>query len=327
MNNPAKKDHSLARLLWGAMVILIRTNFGVLAAEYETSTPSGSLDDSTPFRITHLEDAITGTPGIVRPRIRISSLFYGEIMTNVVIQTDLPAPDRESEQELMNPRGGGKAGLPARSSPQYVVDRWTVAEGLPGNKIRSLLQTHDGYLWIGSESGLARFDGVRFTSFTQEDSPEMAANGQVARALFEDDARRLWIGTERGMLSRVGQQFVSFPGQNELSSGRINGFAKRSKGGFWIAADRGVGYWDGTQVHWISTPEESRPFCLAEDGLGKLWIGGMDGLHEYEIDTSRVTRSFRGEQLHGWRGRPANIYGLMIDRQNRLWVGNGIPAE
>jgi|GEM_PF-3424641 len=50
-------------------------------------------------------------------------------------------------------------------------DRWTTEHGLAGNKIRALLQSRDGYLWIGTEKGVTRFDGVQFKALTSENTP------------------------------------------------------------------------------------------------------------------------------------------------------------
>jgi len=66
---------------------------------------------------------------------------------------------------------------PAQAPPrsQYVVRQWTADGDLPQNTVRHLWQTQDGYLWIGTKAGLARYDGVRFALFTKATIPEMRA--------------------------------------------------------------------------------------------------------------------------------------------------------
>ena len=77
----------------------------------------------------------------------------------------------------------------AASAPLgYVVERWSVEEGLPNNALTSVIQTRDGYLWIGTWAGIARFDGVRFTPVA-DDLPN-----DHARALLEDADGSVWIG-------------------------------------------------------------------------------------------------------------------------------------
>src|SRR5882672_10572726 len=92
---------------------------------------------------------------------------------------------------------------PAKAITQYHLDVWTEREGLPQGSVQAITQTHDGYLWIGTRDGLARFDGVSFTVFRGETSAGLAAND--IRALCEDKAGQLWIGTFNGGLSCYAQ--------------------------------------------------------------------------------------------------------------------------
>ena len=67
---------------------------------------------------------------------------------------------------------------------QYQFDNWTNSNGLPQNAVVSVLQTRDGYLWLATNDGLARFDGVRFTVFNKGYTPGISSNRLVA--LFDD---------------------------------------------------------------------------------------------------------------------------------------------
>ncbi|MEK7685794.1 MAG: two-component regulator propeller domain-containing protein, partial [Verrucomicrobiota bacterium] len=89
---------------------------------------------------------------------------------------------------------------PAKAITQYHLDVWTERDGLPQGCVQAITQTRDGYLWIGTRDGLARFDGVAFTVFNAENTPGLRAND--IRSLFADKAGRLWIGTFNGGLSR-----------------------------------------------------------------------------------------------------------------------------
>ncbi|MFT3784524.1 MAG: response regulator [Nibricoccus sp.] len=87
---------------------------------------------------------------------------------------------------------------PARSPSQYRFDEWSRIDGLPYPAIHALYQTADGFLWIGTTAGLARFDGMTFSVFTKSTIPEMADD--EIHAFAEDEAGRLWVGTGRGVL-------------------------------------------------------------------------------------------------------------------------------
>ena len=95
--------------------------------------------------------------------------------------------------------GSGFALDPSKAITQYYLDVWTERDGLPQGTVQAITQTRDGYLWIGTRDGLARFDGVAFTVFRFEINASLCADD--IRALREDTAGRLWIGTFKGGLS------------------------------------------------------------------------------------------------------------------------------
>ena len=83
---------------------------------------------------------------------------------------------------------------------QYRFDHWTVDDGLPQNSVYGIVQTGDGYLWLATLDGLARFDGVRFAIFNKSNSPGISNNRFVS--LFEDAHGDLWAGTEESGIVR-----------------------------------------------------------------------------------------------------------------------------
>src|ERR1043165_4070666 len=87
----------------------------------------------------------------------------------------------------------------------YRIKSWTTEDGLPQSHISCLKQTRDGYLWIGTHFGLARFDGLRFTSFNESTTPEIL--NESVDALAEDAEGTLWIGTAGGLLSYRNHRF------------------------------------------------------------------------------------------------------------------------
>lgn len=83
---------------------------------------------------------------------------------------------------------------------QYRFDQWTADDGLPQNSVYGIVQTGDGYLWLATVDGLARFDGVRFTIFNKSNSPGIINNRFIS--LFEDARGDLWAGTEESGIVR-----------------------------------------------------------------------------------------------------------------------------
>ena len=97
----------------------------------------------------------------------------------------------------------------ATAQAQYRIDQWTADDGLPQKSVYGIVQTADGYLWLATVDGLARFDGARFTVFNKSNSPGIVNNRFIS--LFEDAGRNLWAGTEEsGTVRFSGGRFEHF---------------------------------------------------------------------------------------------------------------------
>ncbi len=93
-----------------------------------------------------------------------------------------------------------ESGHYARAQSQYGVDVWTVDQGLPQNLVRGLAQSPDGYLWIATFDGLVRFDGIRFTTFGQSNTPGITSNRFAS--MYQGKDADLWLVNEIGGLTR-----------------------------------------------------------------------------------------------------------------------------
>lgn len=101
------------------------------------------------------------------------------------------------------------ADLAGQGPEPYVHQRWQRADGLPQNTVNALAQTTDGYVWVGTNAGLARFDGTRFTVFDGTNTPELAVAHVLA--LYADRDGSLWIGTAGdGLVRLTGGRFTAF---------------------------------------------------------------------------------------------------------------------
>src|ERR1044072_8540013 len=83
----------------------------------------------------------------------------------------------------------------------YLIDVWSGDTGLPSSSVTSIAQTPDGYLWIGTHNGLARFDGVRFVTFDPVNTPELKQ--ARVRGLFVDAEGTLWVSTYDNSLTSL----------------------------------------------------------------------------------------------------------------------------
>ncbi|MFA6312250.1 MAG: two-component regulator propeller domain-containing protein [Sterolibacterium sp.] len=167
---------------------------------------------------------------------------------------------------------------PTRALSQYKIDGWQTEQGLPLNTVQSLLQTRDGYLWVGTAGGLARFDGGRFTTFDSPQIPELAS--QPIFGFMEDAQQDLWIGHSKGAaIYRNGKFEVAIP--NQVTAGRrVWAFAQAPDGVVWAATENGLVRWE-KGVTKIYRREDGLPTnllrSLAFDREGRLWIATTGG--------------------------------------------------
>ena len=129
---------------------------------------------------------------------------------------------------------------PLEADSPYVVDVWEPADGLPGSSVLSLLQTHDGYLWVGTQDGMARFDGLHFTKYSDADTPELA--GRPIVDLFEDSRSNLWVGTESAGIAviRNDGEVTNFPVGRGVPGGFVSSACEDANGSVWLKMANGV---------------------------------------------------------------------------------------
>lgn len=254
---------------------------------------------------------------------------------------------------LALPVCGGFALEPATPLAEYARQAWVMENGLPQNTVHALAQTRDGFLWVGTEAGLVRFDGTAFAVFDRTSSPALPS-GDI-RCLLATGDGALWVGTGDG-LARMKDGAVYLPGPHdgvpagavtaltETPEGRLRvettGGATELAGGVWRPADEGA-IRDGSTFHAVmpngvsatatrntvtlrgartitlTAGRElpgSRIQALLEDGEGSLWIGTNDGLARWA--NGKLQRLPVTDALAG-----ESILALLEDREGNLWIG------
>lgn len=124
---------------------------------------------------------------------------------------------------------------PHRAVTQYSVQVWDLEDGMPGNTVHAVLQTRDGYLWMGTQDGLVRFDGVDFDLFTREKIPGLKDN--IIRALYQDKHGTLWAGSDSGgLISYKNGEFTVYPVSTHNALSRLRAIREDRRGNLWIAS-------------------------------------------------------------------------------------------
>lgn len=173
---------------------------------------------------------------------------------------------------------GLETGGAIKALTQYKIDSWHTEQGLPMDLVHSLIQTRDGYLWVGTARGLTRFDGKRFTTFEATEVPEVAS--LPIFALMEDSDQTLWIGHSKGaVVYRNGVFQPAF--SREVTAGqRVYAFAQAPDGSIWSATENGLVHWNkGVTKLYQQTDglPTNRLRSLTFDRAGVLWIGTSGG--------------------------------------------------
>ena len=178
--------------------------------------------------------------------------------------------------------GAAQQSLP--QAPRYVSRIWRSQDGLPENRIRALAQTPDGYLWIATSSGLARFDGVRFVVNIRLNTPSMTDDNVRDLAVGRDGS--LWVATEGGgVLHQKDGRFESFGPKEGLANEFVVAVLEDRRGDVWAATNRGLFRRHGARFQRVDEPLHLRIiafFALGEGRDGRIFAGGPEGLFYFE---------------------------------------------
>ena len=120
-----------------------------------------------------------------------------------------------------------------KTNSAFIVDVWSTERGLPQNSVTCLLQTRDGYLWLGTpRSGLVRFDGIRFTVFDEGNTPGLTSS-RITN-LFEDSQGNLWVGTANGVLLIQEGKVISLGIGRGTREEQLAGICQDPAGAVWL---------------------------------------------------------------------------------------------
>jgi signal transduction histidine kinase/CheY-like chemotaxis protein/ligand-binding sensor domain-containing protein len=205
---------------------------------------------------------------------------------------------------------------PHKPITQYVHTVWRSEDGLPQNSIQALLQTRDGYIWIGTQEGLVRFNGVEFKLFNKANTPAIRHND--IRALYQDRDGALWIGTFGGGLVRYKDgQFSNYTVQRGLSNNSVSSILQDRMGNLWVGTNDGLNEFVDGKIVTFSRKNglsDNLVQAISEDAEGRLIVAGRSGLDVIE------------------NGKPIGVYpGLISEgtvvktlfraRDGTLWIG------
>ncbi len=232
--------------------------------------------------------------------------------------------------------------LLAAAAVSYSAERWagladTVFQNLVhGNELpnaaipTSATQDADGFLWIGSQNGLARWDGYHFRIYRAAPGKSGALPDNFIQALLTDAHGVLWIGTTSGGLARYDREherFVVYPaGPNGLSHVSVRAIVEDGEGGVWVATEGGLDHVRAESEiidhlrHIDGDPSslpDNRVRGLLRDRHGTLWVGTATAL----VRLDKGSNSFQPVPLPAPQGKVPSPWSFLEDSAGRIWVG------
>ena len=216
-----------------------------------------------------------------------------------------------------NESGLANRGL-ANREPLFTFRCWQSEQGLPQDHVRALAQTSDGYLWVGTDDGVARFDGVRFVSFGL---PDGLPNGPV-RTLFGDSHGTLWIGSVgEGLICWQAGHSTTFTMADGLPSDSISTLAEDDEGRLWIGTDAGLALWQDGHLTTFTTAGEFKGkaiTALFKDRRGDMWLGAT-GVGVFIFHAGKFI-PLEDAAIKELLQEP---HCLLVDKAGRIWIGAG----
>jgi ligand-binding sensor domain-containing protein/signal transduction histidine kinase len=208
---------------------------------------------------------------------------------------------------------GGSLHARELSMRGYYLESFSAEKGLPQNSATDLLQTHDGYLWIVTPFGLARYDGVSFKTFAPGNTPGLREN--MFTALAEDDEGVLWAGTRDGLLRYQNGRFERLDHSHGLPDSRIDGLSRRRKGGVWVATADGLAYASGRHATTILRMIPSIR-SVFEDSAQRLWFSIDKEIYKRDPKTGEIECVLKGERPYEGR-----VKSFCEDSSGTIWFG------
>ncbi|HET6841320.1 MAG TPA: two-component regulator propeller domain-containing protein [Candidatus Angelobacter sp.] len=207
------------------------------------------------------------------------------------------------------------AAQPKQSSPEYVITTWSGSDGPKGHNT-IIAQTRDGYLWTIMGSLLVRFDGVRFTAFNSDNTPEIRTKS--ISSLFLDHRGDLWIATDNGLVRFSNGHFFRYTTADGLSDNTVWKVTEGTDGDIWIGTAKGlVRFRDGHFKVYASNQDLPNTNIDNVYGArdGSIWIVTGDGVSRFNDEKFTLQTD---EFL--MKGASARRVFMDQDRDGLLWI-------
>ena len=243
---------------------------------------------------------------------------------------------------------------PSTALANYARQAWVMENGLPQNTVTAVIQSRDGFVWLGTEAGLVRFDGNSFRLFDRNASPALPDNDICC--LLEATDGSMWIGTSGGLGRLLNGQIRAYSTRDGLPGNGIRGLALASDGQLWVNTDEGIVRLNGDKFllpgksagqnkvlaatasggssFWMETTQRDESASVSwkhnieQAGLAQdlVEFGAALSSGQMAIASKSLLLVMRGddvfERLSMGKDLPGTrIQSLAADREGSLWIG------
>jgi ligand-binding sensor domain-containing protein len=217
----------------------------------------------------------------------------------------------------------------------YALKTYTISDGLPSKNTTATFKDKRGFIWVGTENGLCRFDGYTFKIFYHKPGDRSSISNNFISTIVEDRKGRLWVGTMDGLnvMDPLTEKFQSFYHSesiaSSISNNKIWSLLCDKQGIIWVGTDDGFNrYQEATKSFTVYQPNQKLPNAMVgksvnsiiEDGQGRRWLGNWSGgLNSFDNRTQQF-KNFQQKQLPGFKN-PNDVWAIAYDQKGAIWVG------
>ena len=240
--------------------------------------------------------------------------------------------------------GGRADALPPGSDLGQLGRRaWQTETGLPQNTVHSVVQDFEGYIWVATEEGLARFDGLNFVVFDRQNTPQLRSN-DVRSLLVQEKGNVLWVATAAGLSRFYADEWTTFTTEQGRAGNDVVSACEARNGAVWVATSSGLSrLQDGAWTSYTTRDglADDNVRVISEDmtdETGAMWVGTAEGLSRFaggkftNFTTDDglpggVSAIERGTDGSLWLGTDAGLSRYRDGRFETLTTRDGLPND
>jgi len=217
----------------------------------------------------------------------------------------------------------------------YAIKTYNINSGLPSNSTTCAIKDKNGFLWVGTENGLCRFDGYNFKTFINVPGDSTSLTNNYINALIQDKSGRIWVGTLDGLnlLDPLTEKFKRFSHQDRvtasLSNNKIWSLLADHDNNIWIGTDDGFDrFIEKTKSFEIFQPNPADANAIrgksvnsiVEDRQHNLWLGNWGGgLNKFNKRTKKFINFYQVQNAN--EKNPNDVWNICLDDAGNIWVG------